>query len=82
MAWAMAERERWLADPLFAEVPVGRLTAKEQTLSQGRLIRVDHATLGQHDQSVRAWLDTQDAQDAQEGRPDSRDEGDAGQASS
>jgi gamma-glutamyltranspeptidase/glutathione hydrolase len=29
MAWAMAERERWLADPLFAEVPVGRLTAKE-----------------------------------------------------
>jgi gamma-glutamyltranspeptidase/glutathione hydrolase len=29
MAWAMSERERWLADPLFADVPVGRLTAKE-----------------------------------------------------
>jgi gamma-glutamyltranspeptidase/glutathione hydrolase len=29
MAWAMAERERWLADPLFAEVPVGMLTARE-----------------------------------------------------
>jgi gamma-glutamyltranspeptidase/glutathione hydrolase len=29
MAWAMAERERWLADPLFVDVPVGRLTAKE-----------------------------------------------------
>jgi gamma-glutamyltranspeptidase/glutathione hydrolase len=29
MGWAVAERERWLADPLFAEVPVGRLTAKE-----------------------------------------------------
>jgi gamma-glutamyltranspeptidase/glutathione hydrolase len=29
MSWAMADRERWLADPLFADVPVGRLTAKE-----------------------------------------------------
>jgi gamma-glutamyltranspeptidase/glutathione hydrolase len=29
MAWAMAERERWLADPLFSDVPVGRLSAKE-----------------------------------------------------
>jgi gamma-glutamyltranspeptidase/glutathione hydrolase len=29
MAWAMAERERWLADPLFTEVPVGMLTATE-----------------------------------------------------
>jgi gamma-glutamyltranspeptidase/glutathione hydrolase len=29
MAWAVAERERWLADPLFADVPVGQLTAKE-----------------------------------------------------
>jgi len=29
MAWAMADRERHLADPLFATVPVAELTAKE-----------------------------------------------------
>ncbi|HXM54722.1 MAG TPA: gamma-glutamyltransferase family protein [Candidatus Dormibacteraeota bacterium] len=29
MAWAMAEREEHLADPLFATVPVAELTAKE-----------------------------------------------------
>lgn len=29
MAWAMADRERHLADPLFNEVPVEALTAKE-----------------------------------------------------
>jgi gamma-glutamyltranspeptidase/glutathione hydrolase len=29
MAWAMAEREEHLADPLFREVPVAELTAKE-----------------------------------------------------
>src|SRR5207302_8222567 len=29
MAWAMAEREQHLADPLFATVPVAELTAKE-----------------------------------------------------
>jgi gamma-glutamyltranspeptidase / glutathione hydrolase len=29
MAWAMAEREEHLADPLFASVPVADLTAKE-----------------------------------------------------
>jgi gamma-glutamyltranspeptidase/glutathione hydrolase len=29
MGWAMADRERHLADPLFAEVPVERLTDKQ-----------------------------------------------------
>jgi gamma-glutamyltranspeptidase/glutathione hydrolase len=29
MAWAMAERGRWLADPRFVEVPVDELVAKE-----------------------------------------------------
>jgi gamma-glutamyltranspeptidase/glutathione hydrolase len=29
MAWAMADRERHLADPLFADVPVTEMTAKE-----------------------------------------------------
>jgi gamma-glutamyltranspeptidase / glutathione hydrolase len=29
MGWAVAEREQWLADPMFAEVPTARLSAKE-----------------------------------------------------
>ncbi len=33
MGWAMADREEHLADPLFAEVPVAELTAKEYAVA-------------------------------------------------
>jgi crotonobetainyl-CoA:carnitine CoA-transferase CaiB-like acyl-CoA transferase len=88
-AFARARAEDWIARLDAAGIPAGRVRTIdevyrwEQTLSQGLLIEVDHATLGrialpgpavrfegggreqhdapptlgQHDQSIRAWLD-------------------------
>ena len=44
MRWAMVERERWLADPLFVDVPVGRLAAKEYAAAAREHAESQHTT--------------------------------------